>query len=572
MFCSDQLSIAIHNSLKFGLFSADVPVLVYYSHLTAVVVSLFLSFFIFNHNRKFLPSKILFAIALLFSALSFIDIALWTQIDSAIIMYAWSFWLPLFITIFFLSFYFLYTFIKKKDIAFPIKASATAVVLAIFYLSFTDLNLAYFDVHNCNASEGQIMINTVFTLSFIIFVSVLVFGIRHVRKIDKANKEERKLTIFTTIGVSCFLLVFSSATYYASIANMFGGEPDIFKFEQYGYFGMTLFIAVLAYIIVRYNAFNIKFLAAQALVFAFIILIASQFLFVRNNTNKVLTAITLLLAMIFGFFLTRSVKKEVEAKERVQRLANDLERSNARLRDLDKQKTEFISFATHQLRSPLTAIKGNTSLILEGDMGPVSEIVRGGIETIYTSIKTMISIVEDYLNVSRIELGTMQYTMTHLDFKDILKEVVNEQKTNIEAKGLAYYVSLDENEVYPINADSDKFKQVIINTIDNSVKYTATGSLTIRLTKDPARHIIRLIIADTGVGIAPDVMPKLFQKFSRAKNASASNIHGTGLGLFIGKEIMNAHHGKIWAESEGEGKGSQFYIEVPEVITHGNKN
>ena len=276
------------------------------------------------------------------------------------------------------------------------------------------------------------------------------------------------------------------------------------------------------------------------------------------------------MSILLGVLLLQNAKKEADVREKVEKLATQLQASNTglaeantKLRELDKQKTEFISFATHQLRSPLTSMRGYASLILEGEMGSVNGPLKEGIETIFTSTKTLISLVENYLNVSRMELGTMKYDFKPIDFKELLDEVVREQKTNIEAKGLTFSVKVDSNKSYSIKADKDKFKQVIVNTIDNSVKYTPQGSITISLEKNDKN--IRFVVSDTGVGINPKTMPKLFKKFSRADNASDANIHGTGLGLFIAKEILTAHGGKMWAESEGEGKGSQFYIEIPEA-------
>jgi signal transduction histidine kinase len=115
-----------------------------------------------------------------------------------------------------------------------------------------------------------------------------------------------------------------------------------------------------------------------------------------------------------------------------------------------------------------------------------------------------------------------------------------------------------------VKADPDKLKQVLMNTVDNSVKYTEKGSIAVSVAKDEADDSIVFKVSDTGVGIEADVIPKLFQKFSRANNANEANIHGTGLGLYIARDIMNAHGGRIWAESEGVGKGSQFYVEIPE--------
>lgn len=556
MFCSDQLSISIYQSLQFGLFSANVPVLVYYSHLTAVVVSLFLSFFIFIHNRKFLPSRILLSIAVLFSALSFIDIALWTQINSAVIMYMWSFWLPLFITIFFLSFYFLYTIIKKKDIAFPIKLLVTLAIILIFSLSFTNLNLTYFDLYNCNASEGQIMINSVFALSFIIFISALVFGIREVKKINKTNTEERNLAIFTTIGISCFLFMFSAATYYASIANMFGSEPDIFKFEQYGYFGMTLFIAVLAYIIVRYKAFNIKLLAAQALVAALVILIGSEFFFVRNNTNKILTAVTFVLAIIFGFFLTRSVKREVEAREKVQKLAGELEQANI-------QQESLIRFISHEMKGYLTTSAGMFASIVEGDFNPITPMLKSSAEAALAKVREGVRSVIEILSNTNAKKGTLQYKMVSFDFGKMILEAIAKLSPDAKEKGLILDTDIKADGTYMVMGDTDQISEhVVRNLIDNSIKYTPTGSIKVSLSKTAGK--ILFSIKDTGVGITTEDKARLFTEGGRGKDSLSVNVHSTGYGLAIAKRITDAHSGRIWAVSEGAGKGSQFYVELPE--------
>ena len=327
MFCIDELSVSIFNTLNFGFFSENVPVLVYYSHLTAIIVSLFLGAFVYSNSKK-LPSKILFSMTIIFSVLAFLDIFLWTQIDSSVLMFLWSFWLFLFSTIFSLSFYFLYSLLRDKDVSFTSKLITCVGLLTILLFSLTKFNLESFDIPNCTAVEGVWMINIVFGLSFLLFFATVLFGIREaIKSVDVLAKKQ---AIFATIGVSCFLLMFAGASYFASIANMFGGEPDTFKLEQYGYFGMTIFIGFLTYLIVRYKAFNIKLLAAQALIFALVALIASEFFFVRNTTNKILTGVTLLLAIGFGFFLVRSVKREIEQRERIEKLAEELQETNGR--------------------------------------------------------------------------------------------------------------------------------------------------------------------------------------------------------------------------------------------------
>ncbi|HEU5114641.1 MAG TPA: HAMP domain-containing sensor histidine kinase [Candidatus Paceibacterota bacterium] len=471
-------------------------------------------------------------------------------------MFTWSITDIFTVLIFFFSYYFLYTFLTGKDLPLWQKVAGVVLFLPTLYWTIHGSNLTSFDGNLCQATENGSVTNYPLFLEALTFALCLGLSIFSFFK-SKALSDKKKAA-FAGAGVSLFVFFFFFSLFLADWLVSNNIWVNAYNVEIYGLFGMPVLLILLGYLIVRYHAFNLKVFGTQALVLALWLVIGSELVFVRNTVNQVLVLVTLGFSVIFGYFLVKSVRGEIKAKE-------DLQKANDRLRELDVQKTEFVSFATHQLRSPLTAIKGNTSLILEGDAGPISESVKNIVQTVYISVKTMITVVEDYLNISRIELGTMKYDLRDLDFKDLLQEVVNEQKPNIESKGLTYSVSFDPNIVYKIKADPDKFKQVVMNTIDNSIKYTPSGSLTISLEKDQTKGAVRLKVADTGVGIRADVMPKLFQKFTRAPNASEANIHGTGLGLFIAKNIMDAHGGRVWAESAGEGKGSQFYIELPEA-------
>jgi signal transduction histidine kinase len=267
--------------------------------------------------------------------------------------------------------------------------------------------------------------------------------------------------------------------------------------------------------------------------------------------------------IILGLLLNRSVKQEVAARQKIQLLAVDLEKANVRLTELDRQKSEFVSFATHQLRAPLTAMKGYASLLLEGDMGKLPKEAKQGVDRIYESTKTLTSIVDDYLNISRIELGTMKYAFETIDLKMLIEDTVAELKPNIDKSGLAFaFMAENSGTDYRITADRDKLKQVIANVIDNSMKYTPKGSIAATLSLDKPHHKFIFAVKDSGVGIAPETLPRLFQKFSRADNANKVNIRGTGLGLFVAKQMVEAHHGTIRAESAGEGKGSTFIVEL----------
>lgn len=393
---------------------------------------------------------------------------------------------------------------------------------------------------------------------------LLVSGIAIlVKKTFKVKPSESRPFVLVLIGtIITFTLIFVFNFIFPSYIN------DV-SYIPYGAVFIFPFVSLTAYATYKHKLFNLKVVAT-----AFISFLVTIFSFINvifsAQLSEVILNITAFIIILFGTIqLIRSELMEIQQREKIELLAKDLQKANDRLKELDKQKTEFVSFATHQLRAPLTAIKGYASLILEDEIGMISKEVRQSITRIYESSKSLAVIVDDYLNISRIELGTMSYSFEFIDFKELMENVIGELKPNIDKSNLTFKFTTEPSghkERFMIHADEEKFKQVILNIIDNSIKYTPAGSIEIKLKKDSDNRKITLSIKDTGVGIAPEVMPKLFAKFVRADNANKQNIYGTGLGLFVAKEIVAAHHGRIWAESQGEGKGSTFIIEIDMAV------
>jgi signal transduction histidine kinase len=260
----------------------------------------------------------------------------------------------------------------------------------------------------------------------------------------------------------------------------------------------------------------------------------------------------------------RSVFKEVSQRERLQKLTIQLENANEKLKGLDKLKTEFISLASHQLRSPLTAIKGYASMLLEGSFKPLEvPEQKTAIERIFQSSMNLARVVEDLLDVSKIEQGGMKYEMSSIDIKKLAKDIADELKVTAKNKGLQ--LDFEEKDLggYVVKADPVKIRQAILNLVDNSIKYTQSGFVKVVVTK-PSVGKLRISIIDSGMGISEENMGKLFEKFSRGDGGKV-NAGGSGLGLYLVKEIVEAHSGKVWAESQGVGKGSTFIVELPEV-------
>jgi len=251
---------------------------------------------------------------------------------------------------------------------------------------------------------------------------------------------------------------------------------------------------------------------------------------------------------------------EILRKE-VERQTKELREANIRLKQLDKAKSEFISIASHQLRTPLTAIKGLVSMALEGFWGPLNEEQKKHLKEVYNSGERLLKLIEDLLDVSRIESGKMEFEFQSVNLYNLTKEVAEELKPQAKKKGLYLEVVLPRKKLPNVKADPLKIRQVIQNLIDNSIKYTLRGGVRIRFKKE--RNKIIFSIADTGMGIPKDSIPLLFEKFHRGKEAIRKHTEGTGLGLYLCARLIEAHNGKIWVESEGEGKGSTFYFSLP---------
>ena len=532
------------------LFSSNVPPLVYYSHIPITVISLFLGFFVLLKNKKGLPNKILFCLTLAFSAWVFLDSIFWATNRSDVIMFVWSLQILFEPTVYISALYLLHVQIRKQDISFEKKLLIAVLYLPVIILVPTQFSLSAFNISTCLSEESSAIIYLSYGLEILLTLWIIGFSITEFTR--ATTKEVRQQILTLTAGTILLLLAFSSG-------NIISSFTEDWQYAQIGLFAMPIFIGILVYGIVKFRTFDIKLLSTQALIVSLLILIGSQFFFIQSDINRILTAVTLLITGGIGINLIRSVKKEVAHREHIEKLAKELEKANERLKELDQLKSEFVSLATHQIRGPLTAIKGYASMMREGDYGAVPEKIRGTIDIIYESSNALTIIVQDFLDVSRIEQGSMKYEFTIFDFSKLAQSVGEELAPTVERKGLQLKLEIEPRIL--VNADAGKMRQVIGNLIDNAIKYTSSGSIIVSLKK--TKEFARLTVKDTGMGIKPETLPKLFQKFSRAEDASKANVLGTGLGLYVARKLIEAQKGKIWAESEGEGKGATFVVELP---------
>ena len=550
------------------------PSLLFYAYIPIIFVALTFGFYIYKKDNKSLQSTLLFFLTISFVLWVLNIILQWIAVYARVVDYSGQLVAVFEVPLFLFAFYFAKVFVTKEDVSFRAKVYLALIAVVNFVLVPTTLNVSSFDLGNCQVNVGPlwtcIYAGEVLLILYIICLCIKAYHVQSDRNI-------RKQIVYFTIAIGILLSIFAAS-------NIFGEVTKVYSINLIGPIGMVVFLALMTYMIVRFKAFNVKLLATQALIIGTAVLIAARLFYSTTVAGYIISAITLVLFLIGGVMLNRSVKKEVEAREVIEGLAKkletsntDLESANEKLQKLDQQKSEFVSIASHQLRSPLTVIKGYLSMFLEGEealgnvkAGTITQKGAEVMDTMFQSTVRLAHIIEDFLNVSRIEQGRMKYEMSDFDIRQMTTEVVAEFKGAVAQKGITIaFKDKTPSESYMVNADSGKLRQVIGNVIDNSIKYTPQGGITVYLER--LKDSIRINIKDTGIGISEGNLKNLFQKFARATNAGKVNVTGSGLGLFVAIEIMKAHNGKLWAESEGEGKGSTFIIELPIVCTSTSK-
>lgn len=307
------------------------------------------------------------------------------------------------------------------------------------------------------------------------------------------------------------------------------------------------FIVFTSYSILKHKFFNIKVAGISLLVFALSIVAFGEVIFARELFLIVYRSSVFVLILIFGILLIKGVMREVSLREQLQ--------------EANKAQENLINFITHQIKGFLTKSRNIFAEMMEGTFGPISGDIKNIAEQGLKINTDGVNTVQTILNAANIRTGKLSYNMAPIDLRDIIQKSFEKNRKSAESKGLNFVLNIGESSEYKIKGDENQLSEAFSNLIDNSIKYTPRGQVKVSLVKSDNK--IRFSVKDTGIGIAPEDKPKLFTEGGRAKNALEVNVDSTGFGLYIVKNIIEAHNGRVWVESEGEGKGSEFIVEVP---------
>lgn len=251
----------------------------------------------------------------------------------------------------------------------------------------------------------------------------------------------------------------------------------------------------------------------------------------------------------------------VELQDKIKEATDELRQTNKRLRAIDASKDEFISMASHQLRTPLTSIKGYISMLLEGDLGRLAPAQRKALEEAYNSSQRMVYLIGDFLNLSRLQTGRFEIERSRASLPRIIEEEIAQLRATAQARGVT--LRYDAPTDFPsVLIDETKIRQVMMNFIDNAIYYSKpTGGEVVVLLDHTVGGVV-FQVKDNGIGVAASDRHELFTKFYRTATARKARPDGTGIGLYMAKKVVDAHGGAIIFESK-ENVGSTFGFRLP---------
>lgn len=298
--------------------------------------------------------------------------------------------------------------------------------------------------------------------------------------------------------------------------------------------------------------------------------------FFTANTITYQSMLTVILVSIVssisGYLLYRSFHGNAKLTRRLENLNEDLKKQAQRLREVDKEKEEFSAMITHELKTPLVPIIGYSELLLDGTLGDLSQKQREKLMVLHESATSLSSLITDLLDIRKVELGKLRLEKNEVLASELIEKSISALRPLAEGKNILM-VSKSEHEDLKLTCNPKRIQQVIYNLLTNALKFTPTtgeGRIEVSVQELDSDHeafadgqgSLLFSVKDNGVGIPKDKQQHLFKKFYQVDTSLTRNVGGTGLGLAISRGIIEAHHGKIWLESE-EGKGSTFYFSLP---------
>jgi len=440
------------------------------------------------------------------------------------------------------------------------------LTIIISLITLTDFSLSHVTAQGDGGQILKIANGPGMALFGLLAIGLVISGLSVLSKKTRSAEPENKkpYRIILAGAITMFALIITFNFIFPSVLS-------ITSMRVFGAVFILPFVITAFFAIYRHNLMNIKAVTTAFLTALLALVTFSEIIFAETLEQELFRSVIFCLVLIFGVLLIRGIQKEVRQREEINKLAKrlvatntELTRVNDQLRIMDQRKSEFVSIASHQLRSPVTAIKGYASMIIEESFGEISAPVKGAVEKIFFSSQNLVEMINDFLNVSKIEQGTMTYSYSNVELGKLVQDVLGDLRAAAGQKQLALDGHIPNGQIFTVHVDENKVRQIVTNLLDNAIKYTPNGRVDVYLERIAPRNIIQLRITDTGIGLSQDDLHHLFGKFTRGSEGSKVNAGGSGLGLYVAKKMLEEQKGNIWVDSPGPGKGSTFIIELPE--------
>ena len=521
-----------------------------YSHIIPVVLSLILGTFVFIKAKFNLFSKVFLAFIIVFSLWLIGDAIIWTSNNYHLIYAIWSSLVYIEVVFYILGFYFATVFVKKSDISISWKIVLFVLTLPALFITITQQSVTGFNYPVCEAFNNNFLDQYKLIIEGIILIIILIYIlIPFFKRLPWNQKKDDLMVLGSTF---LFLSVFGITEYLASITGYY-------EMNLYSLFLLPIFLVAIIYSVFELDIFNFHILGTHYLVVGLIVLMGGQLFFVTSTANRLLTILTIILLVGLSIILFRNLKRESDQRVHIEKL-------NIQLESLLKQRESLVHLVTHKIKGSFTRSKYIFAGLLDGTFGEtnpaIQKVAKMGLESENAGIHT----VDLVLDVANMQKGVVKYEMKVIDFKEIIFKTFAEKKIQAEERGLQMESKIHDSkdDIYSVLGDVFWLREAINNLIDNAIKYTKEGKITINL--EDGNGKIKFSIKDTGIGITDEDKKSLFTEGGRGKDSVKINVDSTGYGLYSVKLIIEAHKGKVWAESEGPGKGSAFYVELDAVV------
>lgn len=325
-----------------------------------------------------------------------------------------------------------------------------------------------------------------------------------------------------------------------------------------------LFILILSYAILRHKLLDIRDAGIVFLTFTLLAAWFVEIFFSKSRLEAIIRILAFAVMAVVTYFLLRNIQRQALQVEQIERSARHLEKDKKQLIKLDRMKDEFLMMATHELTTPITAIRGKLSMAVLEDMAHLDKDQKTYFVPALEATNRLNHLSQELLNVTSIDQHELILSPDPTVLDDLIKEVIVnfQDEAKVKSDKIVYSPTTKSK---PISLDQRKIKEVLSNLVDNAIHFTQNGKITIETTIDEQNKNITVSVSDTGIGIEDKDKKDLFGKFTQSNRfdlTSAQEQQGAGLGLYISKNFVELHGGKIWVESE-KGKGSAFHFSLP---------